>query len=116
MKTELSIFSCWYMCSTLLLVLMFRLLDASAVPVGTSVDLTLVLEYIDQDLSTYLSKAPASGLSRDCIKVSTRQLTDTHRLQCLQILPKLRTIPPKRQICSGRILSAAVLLFCPYRI
>lgn len=50
-------------------ILLSRLLDASAVPVGVSLDLTLVLEYIDQDLSTYLSKAPASGLSRDCIKV-----------------------------------------------
>ncbi|XP_069565159.1 cyclin-dependent kinase 6 [Brachyistius frenatus] len=51
-----------------------RLLDASAEPVGTSLDLTLVLEYIDQDLSTYLSKAPASGLSRDCIKDVMLQL------------------------------------------
>lgn len=38
-------------------------------PKGQSMDLTLVLEYIDQDLSTYLSKAPPSGLSLDCIKV-----------------------------------------------
>uniref|UniRef100_A0A3B4YRK5 Cyclin-dependent kinase 21 n=1 Tax=Seriola lalandi dorsalis TaxID=1841481 RepID=A0A3B4YRK5_SERLL len=37
-------------------------------------DLTLVLEYIDQDLSTYLSKAPASGLSRDSIKDVMQQL------------------------------------------
>uniref|UniRef100_A0A3B4G2R4 cyclin-dependent kinase n=1 Tax=Pundamilia nyererei TaxID=303518 RepID=A0A3B4G2R4_9CICH len=51
-----------------------KLLDASAVPVGVSLDLTLVLEYIDQDLSTYLSKAPASGLSRDCIKDVMQQL------------------------------------------
>ncbi|XP_054860949.1 cyclin-dependent kinase 4 isoform X2 [Amphiprion ocellaris] len=42
-----------------------KLLDASAIPVGLGLDLTLVLEYIDQDLSTYLSKVPASGLSRD---------------------------------------------------
>jgi len=46
-----------------------RLLDASAVPVGSTLDLTLVLEYIDQDLSTYLSKVPAPGLSHDSIKV-----------------------------------------------
>lgn len=39
------------------------------VPAGRSLDLTLVLEYVDQDLSTYLSKVPASGLSRDAIKV-----------------------------------------------
>lgn len=46
-----------------------RLLDVSVVPAGRSLDLTLVLEYVDQDLSTYLSKVPASGLSRDAIKV-----------------------------------------------
>ncbi|KAF3846062.1 hypothetical protein F7725_003140 [Dissostichus mawsoni] len=39
-----------------------------ALLMGRSLDLTLVLEYIDQDLSTYLSKVPASGLSHDCIK------------------------------------------------
>lgn len=39
------------------------------VPAGRSLDLTLVLEYVDQDLSTYLSKVPASGLSYDVIKV-----------------------------------------------
>ncbi|XP_068192825.1 cyclin-dependent kinase 6 [Antennarius striatus] len=50
------------------------LLDASVVSVGKTLDLTLVLEYIDQDLSTYLSKAPASGLSRDCIKDVMQQL------------------------------------------
>ncbi|XP_042361551.1 cyclin-dependent kinase 6 [Plectropomus leopardus] len=51
-----------------------KLLDASAVPVGRSLDLTLVLEYIDQDLSTYLSKVPAPGLSRECIKDVMQQL------------------------------------------
>nr|XP_046271739.1 cyclin-dependent kinase 6 [Scatophagus argus]XP_046271740.1 cyclin-dependent kinase 6 [Scatophagus argus]XP_046271741.1 cyclin-dependent kinase 6 [Scatophagus argus] len=51
-----------------------KLLDASVVPVGRSLDLTLVLEYIDQDLSTYLSKVPVSGLSRDCIKDVMQQL------------------------------------------
>ncbi|XP_026181989.1 cyclin-dependent kinase 6 isoform X2 [Mastacembelus armatus] len=51
-----------------------QLLDASAVSVGRSLDLTLVLEYIDQDLSTYLSKVPASGLSQDCIKDVMLQL------------------------------------------
>ncbi|XP_028311163.1 cyclin-dependent kinase 4 [Gouania willdenowi] len=51
-----------------------RLLDACAEPAGRSLDLTLVLEYIDQDLSTYLSKAPPSGLSRDCIKDLMSQL------------------------------------------
>ncbi|XP_034567110.1 cyclin-dependent kinase 6 [Notolabrus celidotus] len=51
-----------------------KLLEASAVPDGRNLDLTLVLEYIDQDLSTYLSKVPASGLSRDCIKDVMQQL------------------------------------------
>ncbi|TNN85872.1 Cyclin-dependent kinase 6 [Liparis tanakae] len=51
-----------------------ELLEASAVPVGRSLDLTLVLEYIDQDLSTYLSKVPASGLSRDSIQDVMQQL------------------------------------------
>lgn len=51
-----------------------RLLDACAVPVGRNTDLTLVLEYIDQDLSTYLSKTPRSGLSLDRIKSVMRQL------------------------------------------
>uniref|UniRef100_A0A3B3I654 Cyclin-dependent kinase 21 n=1 Tax=Oryzias latipes TaxID=8090 RepID=A0A3B3I654_ORYLA len=51
-----------------------KLLDASAVPVGSTLDLTLVLEYIDQDLSTYLSKVPAPGLSRNCIKDVMQQL------------------------------------------
>uniref|UniRef100_A0A3P9NVA5 mitogen-activated protein kinase n=1 Tax=Poecilia reticulata TaxID=8081 RepID=A0A3P9NVA5_POERE len=35
--------------------------------------LTLVLEYIDQDLSTFLSKAPACGLGRDLIKQDVMQ-------------------------------------------
>nr|XP_020461182.1 cyclin-dependent kinase 6-like [Monopterus albus]XP_020461183.1 cyclin-dependent kinase 6-like [Monopterus albus] len=51
-----------------------KLLDASAVSVGRNLDLTLVLEYIDQDLSTYLSKVPVSGLSHDCIKDVMLQL------------------------------------------
>ncbi|KAK5624273.1 hypothetical protein CRENBAI_000092 [Crenichthys baileyi] len=51
-----------------------KLLDASAVSVGLGLDLTLVLEYIDQDLSTFLSKAPACGLSRDLAKDVMQQL------------------------------------------
>ncbi|CAL1587919.1 unnamed protein product [Knipowitschia caucasica] len=51
-----------------------KLLDACAVPEGRSMDLTLVLEYIDQDLSSYLSKAPSTGLTLDCIKSVMRQL------------------------------------------
>ncbi|CAJ1076265.1 cyclin-dependent kinase 6 [Xyrichtys novacula] len=51
-----------------------KLLEASAVTDGRNLNLTLILEYIDQDLSTYLDKVPASGLSRDCIKDMTQQL------------------------------------------
>uniref|UniRef100_A0A8C6UWT9 Cyclin-dependent kinase 21 n=1 Tax=Neogobius melanostomus TaxID=47308 RepID=A0A8C6UWT9_9GOBI len=51
-----------------------KLLDACAVPEGRRMDLTLVLEYIDQDLSTFLSKAPPTGLSLDCIKSVMQQL------------------------------------------
>ncbi|XP_055008408.1 cyclin-dependent kinase 6 isoform X2 [Boleophthalmus pectinirostris] len=51
-----------------------KLLDASAVPEGRSMSLTLILEYIDQDLSSYLSKAPPTGLSLDCIKSVMQQL------------------------------------------
>ncbi|XP_037544665.1 cyclin-dependent kinase 6 [Nematolebias whitei] len=51
-----------------------KLLDATAVSVGSTLDLTLVLEYVDQDLSTYLSKVPASGLSRGVIKDVMLQL------------------------------------------
>uniref|UniRef100_A0A672H504 cyclin-dependent kinase n=1 Tax=Salarias fasciatus TaxID=181472 RepID=A0A672H504_SALFA len=51
-----------------------RLLDTSVVQLGRILDLTLVLEYVDQDLSAYISKAPASGLGRDAIKDVTLQL------------------------------------------
>ena len=36
---------------------------------GRSMDLTLVFEYIDQDLSAFLAKVPNTGLSLDKIKV-----------------------------------------------
>lgn len=55
-----------------------RLLDASAESVGSALDLTLVLEYIDQDLSTFLSKAPACGLSRDLVKVRSANVVHLH--------------------------------------
>ncbi|KAM4597818.1 cyclin-dependent kinase 6 [Polymixia lowei] len=45
-----------------------KLWDVSASLVGRSMDLTLVFEYIDQDLSTYLAKVPSSGLGLDKIK------------------------------------------------
>ncbi|XP_069012012.1 cyclin-dependent kinase 4 [Embiotoca jacksoni] len=35
---------------------------------------TLVFEHVDQDLKTYLERAPAAGLSPDCIKDLMRQL------------------------------------------
>lgn len=53
------------------LTLTSRMLDASVKTAGNSLDLTLVLEYVDQDLSTYLSKVPASGLSRESVEVRT---------------------------------------------
>uniref|UniRef100_A0A3Q2CY47 Cyclin-dependent kinase 21 n=1 Tax=Cyprinodon variegatus TaxID=28743 RepID=A0A3Q2CY47_CYPVA len=55
-----------------------KLLDASAESVGSALDLTLVLEYIDQDLSTFLSKAPACGLSRDLVKQLLQGLDFLH--------------------------------------
>ncbi|XP_008327687.1 cyclin-dependent kinase 6 [Cynoglossus semilaevis] len=51
-----------------------KLLDAAVDQVDRNLGLTLVLEYIDQDLSTYLSKVPASGLRFDCIKNLMLQL------------------------------------------
>ncbi|XP_047427780.1 cyclin-dependent kinase 6 [Mugil cephalus] len=51
-----------------------KLLDASVAPAGNSLDLTLVLEYIDQDLTSFLSKVPSSGLSRASIKDVMLQL------------------------------------------
>ncbi|XP_046894132.1 cyclin-dependent kinase 6 [Hypomesus transpacificus] len=51
-----------------------KLLDVSAVMRGRSMDLTLVFEYIDQDLSAFLAKVPNTGLSLDKIKDVMRQL------------------------------------------
>uniref|UniRef100_A0A3Q3X9B9 cyclin-dependent kinase n=1 Tax=Mola mola TaxID=94237 RepID=A0A3Q3X9B9_MOLML len=51
-----------------------QLLDASVAAAGRNLDLTLVLEYVDQDLFAYLSKVPASGLSRDSVKDVMQQL------------------------------------------
>uniref|UniRef100_UPI0037E84862 cyclin-dependent kinase 6 n=1 Tax=Semicossyphus pulcher TaxID=241346 RepID=UPI0037E84862 len=51
-----------------------KMFDVSAVPDGQSLNLTLVFEYIDQDLSTYLSNVPVPGLSCDCIKDMMQQL------------------------------------------
>ncbi|KAM9391581.1 cyclin-dependent kinase 4 [Pholidichthys leucotaenia] len=45
-----------------------RLLDAIATWAGLTLNLTLVLEYVDEDLRTFLSKVPAPGLSRGRIK------------------------------------------------
>lgn len=54
-----------------------RLLDVSALSTNSGLDLTMVLEYIDQDLSTFLSAVPASGLGRHKIKVRTGCITST---------------------------------------
>ncbi|KAF4092970.1 hypothetical protein AMELA_G00027810 [Ameiurus melas] len=51
-----------------------KLLDVSAGQRKPGLDLTLVFEYIDQDLSSFLSTAPEDGLGRDKIKDVMRQL------------------------------------------
>nr|XP_057905053.1 cyclin-dependent kinase 4 [Doryrhamphus excisus] len=51
-----------------------KMLDASAMVKDRVLDLTVVLEYIDQDLSAYLSKASSTGLTRDNIKDVMLQL------------------------------------------
>ncbi|KAJ8344854.1 hypothetical protein SKAU_G00290470 [Synaphobranchus kaupii] len=51
-----------------------KLLNVSAVLRNRTLDLTLVFEYIDQDLTTFLASAPASGLSLEKIKDVMRQL------------------------------------------
>ncbi|XP_019906590.2 cyclin-dependent kinase 6 isoform X4 [Esox lucius] len=48
-----------------------KLLGVSAGLKNQSLDLTLVFEYIDQDLSTFLAMVPATGLSLGKIKVVT---------------------------------------------
>lgn len=48
-----------------------RLLNVTAGWQNQIFDLTLVFEYIDQDLSTFLSRASEKGLARDTIKVSS---------------------------------------------
>ncbi|KAJ7992276.1 hypothetical protein DPEC_G00276840 [Dallia pectoralis] len=45
-----------------------KLLGVSAGLKNRSLDLTLVFEYIDQDLSTFLTRTPATGLSLEKIK------------------------------------------------
>ncbi|KAG7276535.1 hypothetical protein CRUP_014276, partial [Coryphaenoides rupestris] len=51
-----------------------KLLDVSARHWATGMELCLVFEYIDQDLTTYLSKVPRSGLDTDKIKDVMSQL------------------------------------------
>ncbi|KAJ8389940.1 hypothetical protein AAFF_G00112250 [Aldrovandia affinis] len=51
-----------------------KLLNVSAILRYQTLDLTLVFEYIDQDLSTFLASAPAGGLSREKIKDVMHQL------------------------------------------
>ncbi|KAI2666141.1 Cyclin-dependent kinase 6 [Labeo rohita] len=51
-----------------------KLLHVSAGWHNQKFDLTLVFEYIDQDLSTFLSRASEKGLTRDKIKDVMRQL------------------------------------------
>uniref|UniRef100_A0A673IV28 Cyclin-dependent kinase 6-like n=1 Tax=Sinocyclocheilus rhinocerous TaxID=307959 RepID=A0A673IV28_9TELE len=51
-----------------------KLLNVSAGWQNEKFDLTLVFEYIDQDLTTFLSKVSEKGLARDKIKDVMRQL------------------------------------------
>ncbi|XP_077595134.1 cyclin-dependent kinase 4 [Stigmatopora nigra] len=51
-----------------------QLLDVTARQENTALNITLVLEYIQQDLVTYLAKAPPSGLELDDIKSVILQL------------------------------------------
>ncbi|XP_027016916.1 cyclin-dependent kinase 6 isoform X2 [Tachysurus fulvidraco] len=51
-----------------------KLLDVSAGLRKPGLDLMLVFEYIDQDLSSFLSTVPEDGLSRDKIKDIMQQL------------------------------------------
>ncbi|MCI4384880.1 hypothetical protein PGIGA_G00043910 [Pangasianodon gigas] len=51
-----------------------KLLDVSAGLRKPGLDLMLVFEYIDQDLSSFLSTVPEDGLGRDKIKDVMRQL------------------------------------------
>ncbi|XP_051572540.1 cyclin-dependent kinase 4 isoform X1 [Myxocyprinus asiaticus] len=51
-----------------------KLLNVSAGWQNQNFDLTLVFEYIDQDLSTFLTRASEKGLTRDKIKDVMRQL------------------------------------------
>uniref|UniRef100_A0A4W4FT71 cyclin-dependent kinase n=1 Tax=Electrophorus electricus TaxID=8005 RepID=A0A4W4FT71_ELEEL len=51
-----------------------KLLDVSAAVRKQSLDLTLVFEYIDQDLASFLSTASEDGLARDKIKDVMQQL------------------------------------------
>ena len=47
-----------------------RLMDVCAIQrTDSETKVTLVFEHVDQDLKTYLEKAPAPGLSQDRIKV-----------------------------------------------
>ena len=51
-----------------------RLMDVCAIQrTDSETKVTLVFEHVDQDLKTYLEKAPAPGLPPDRIKVGIRQ-------------------------------------------
>ncbi|XP_061079310.1 cyclin-dependent kinase 4 [Conger conger] len=51
-----------------------KLLNVAAILRNRTLDLTLVFEYIDQDLTTFLASAPESGLCVEKIKDVMRQL------------------------------------------
>lgn len=55
----------------------FRLIDVVHGPKvsDTEVELSLVFEYIDQDMAMYLSRCPSPGLEKERIKVSPVLIT-----------------------------------------
>lgn len=60
----------------------YRLMDVCATKRSDQeTKVTLVFEHVDQDLKTYLERAPAPGLSSECIKVGNIFLTHAFRLK-----------------------------------
>lgn len=68
----LSTIHCGHFTDVSVLVVLGRLMDVCATQRSDQeTKVTLVFEHVDQDLKTYLEKAPAPGLSPGRIKVRT---------------------------------------------
>ncbi|KAM9474443.1 LOW QUALITY PROTEIN: cyclin-dependent kinase 4 [Salvelinus alpinus] len=92
-----------------------KLLDASAGLNNRSLDLTLVFEYIDQDLSTPLTTVPSTGLSLDKMKDVVMQLL--HGLDFLHTNMLVhRDLKPENVLVSSRreVKIADIGLVCTY--